>query len=175
MKTIKDKQLLVGADFAGYPLKETVVAHLKKKGWTITDVGVTADSDPDDTDLMFHRIGLRVGSMISEGEFERALVFCGTGMGMSMVANKHKGIRAACCESTYAVESCRRINNANVLCMGAFILGPQLACDMAERFVMTPFAEGFEAERIAYIKERDADMAKIEEANFKQISKNFNF
>ena len=88
MKTIKDKQLLVGADFAGYPLKEAVVAHLKKKGWTITDVGVTADSDPDDTDLMFHRIGLRVGSMISEGEFERALLFCGTGMGIHIAASK---------------------------------------------------------------------------------------
>lgn len=79
MKTIKDKYLLVGADFAGYPLKEAVVAHLKEKGWKITDVGVQADSDPDkDTDLMFHRIGLRVGSMIAEGEFERALIFCGT-------------------------------------------------------------------------------------------------
>ena len=77
MKTIKNKELLVGADFAGYPLKEAVVAHLKKKGWKITDVGVRADSDPDDTDLMFHRVGLRVGAMISEGEFERALIFCG--------------------------------------------------------------------------------------------------
>ena len=63
MKTIKDKYLLVAADFAGYPLKEAVVAHLKAKGWKITDVGVKADSDPDtDTDLMFHRIGLRAGN-----------------------------------------------------------------------------------------------------------------
>lgn len=61
MKRIKDKQLLVGADFAGFPLKEAVVEHLKKKGWTITDVGVRKDSDPDDTELMFHRVGLRVG------------------------------------------------------------------------------------------------------------------
>ena len=75
MKTVKDKYLVVGADFAGYPLKEAVCEHLRKKGWTITDVGVKADSDPDDTDLMFHRVGLRVGSMISEGEFERALLF----------------------------------------------------------------------------------------------------
>lgn len=66
MKTIKDKYLLVGADFTGYPLKEAVVAHLKAKGWKITDVGVRSDSDLNDTDLMFHRVGLRVGSMISE-------------------------------------------------------------------------------------------------------------
>ena len=80
MKMVKDKKLVVGADFAGYPLKEAVVAHLKAKGWEITDMGVKADSDPNDTDLMFHRVGLRVGSMISEGEFERALLFCGTGI-----------------------------------------------------------------------------------------------
>ena len=72
MKTVKDKYLLVAADFAGYPLKEAVVAHLKAKGWKITDVGVQADSDPDtDTDLMFHRIGLRAGALIAEGECAR--------------------------------------------------------------------------------------------------------
>ena len=71
MKMIKDKKLVVGADFAGFPLKEAVCAHLRAKGWEITDMGVKADSDPNDTDLMFHRVGLRVGAMISEGEFER--------------------------------------------------------------------------------------------------------
>ena len=75
MKTIKNKQILVGADFAGFPLKEAVVEHLEAKGWEVTDIGVKADSDPNDTDLMFHRVGLRAGSMISEGEFERALIF----------------------------------------------------------------------------------------------------
>ena len=64
MKMVKDKQLVVGADFAGYPLKEAVVAHLKAKGWEILDLGVKADSDPNDTDLMFHRVGLRVGATI---------------------------------------------------------------------------------------------------------------
>ena len=80
MKKIKDKKILVGADFAGYPLKEAVCEHLRNKGWEITDMGVKADSDPNDTDLMFHRVGLRAGSMIAEGEFERALLFCGTGI-----------------------------------------------------------------------------------------------
>ena len=75
MKTMKDKEILVGADFAGFLLKEAVVEHLQKYGWKVTDVGVKKDSNPDDTDLMFHRIGLRVGSMITEKEFERALIF----------------------------------------------------------------------------------------------------
>ena len=63
MKTVKDKQILMGADFAGYPLKEAIKEYLEKKGWTVTDIGVKQDSDPNDTELMFHRIGLRVGAM----------------------------------------------------------------------------------------------------------------
>ena len=94
MKTVKDKYLVVGADFAGYPLKEAVVAHLKEKGWKITDLGVTADSDPDDTENMFHRVGLRVGAQISEGNFERALLFCGTGMGIHIAASKCPHVHA---------------------------------------------------------------------------------
>ena len=77
---IKGKYLVVGADFAGFPLKEVVVAHLEKKGWKITDLGVTKDSNPDDTENMFQRVGLRVGSQIFQGNFERALLFCGTGL-----------------------------------------------------------------------------------------------
>lgn len=76
MKTVKEKQILVGADFAGFPLKEAVVEHLRKKGWTITDIGVK--SADEENPEMFHRIGLKAGAMITEKEFERALLFCGT-------------------------------------------------------------------------------------------------
>ena len=102
MKTVKNKQILVGADFAGFPLKEAVVAHLKAKGWEVTDVGVKVDSDPNDTDLMFHRVGLRAGAMISEGEFERALLFCGTGMGIHIAASKCPHVHAGVVESVPA-------------------------------------------------------------------------
>ena len=74
MKTVKDKQVLVGADFAGFPLKEVVAEHLRKKGWTVTDIGVKSADEKEPE--MFHRIGLKVGAKISEGEFERALIFC---------------------------------------------------------------------------------------------------
>ena len=96
--TIKDNKILVGADFAGFRLKEAVVAHLKEKGWTVTDVGVRSPED-DDTDFMFHRIGLRVGSMIFEGEFERALIFCGTDMGIHIAASKCPHVHAGVVES----------------------------------------------------------------------------
>ena len=128
MKMVKDKKLVVGADFAGYPLKEVVVEHLRSKGWEITDMGVKADSDPDDTDLMFHRVGLRVGAMISEGEFERALLFCGTGMGIHIAASKCPHVHAG----------------VNVLAMGAFYVAPAMACDIADAYLGAELGSGYE-------------------------------
>lgn len=145
MKTIKNKQLLVAADFAGYPLKEAVVAHLKEKGWEITDVGVLADSDPDkDTDLMFHRIGLRAGAMISEGEFERALLFCGTGMGIHIAASKCPRVHAGVVESVPAALRAITGNGVNVLAMGAFYVAPQMACDIADAYLGAELGSGYE-------------------------------
>ena len=148
MKTVKEKQIVVGADFAGYPLKEAVCEHLRKKGWEITDIGVKANSDPEDTDLMFHRVGLRAGAMISEGEFERALLFCGTGIGISMAANKIKGIRAACCSDYFSAQYTRLHNDANALCMGGRVVGAGLACELVDVFLATEFEGGRHQRRV---------------------------
>ena len=144
MKTVKNKQLLVGADFAGYPLKEAVVAHLKAKGWEITDVGVRTDSDPNDTDLMFHRVGLRVGAMISEGEFERALLFCGTGMGIHIAASKCPRVHAGVVESVPAALRAITGNGVNVLSMGAFYVAPAMGCDIADAYLGAELGSGYE-------------------------------
>ena len=145
MKMVKDKKLLVGADFAGYPLKEVVVAHLKEKGWEITDVGVQADSDPDkETDLMFHRIGLRAGAMIAEREFERALLFCGTGMGIHIAASKCPHVHAGVVESVPAALRAITGNGVNVLTMGAFYVAPQMACDIADAYLGAELGSGYE-------------------------------
>ena len=143
MKMVKDKQILVGADFAGFPLKEAVVAHLKEKGWTVTDVGVRSPED-DDTDLMFHRVGLRVGSMIAEGEFERALIFCGTGMGIHIAASKCPRVHAGVVESVPAALRAITGNGVNVLAMGAFYVAPQMACDIADTYLNSELGSGYE-------------------------------
>lgn len=143
MKTIKDKQILVGADFAGFPLKEAVVAHLKEYGWTVTDVGVQSPED-EDTDLMFHRIGLRVGSMISEGEFERALIFCGTGMGIHIAAGKCPGVFSGVVESVPAALRAITGNGVNVLAMGAFYVAPKMGCDIADAYLTHNLGDGYE-------------------------------
>ena len=175
MKTIKDKQLLMGADWAGFPLKEAVKAHLEKKGWTITDVGVTAMGDQrDNTDLMFHRIGLRVGAMISEGEFERALVFCGTGMGIHIAASKCPRVHAGVVESVPAALRAITGNGVNVLAMGAFYVAPQTGCDIADAYLGASLGSGYKWWKNFYefhklaIDELDAfDYAKYKAAGFK--------
>lgn len=144
MKTIKDKQILVGADFAGYPLKEAVVAHLKEYGWEVTDMGVTENSDPNDTDLMFHRVGLRVGAMISEKKFERALLFCGTGMGIHIAASKCPGVFAGVVESVPSALRAVTGNGVNVLAMGAFYVAPKMACDIVDAYLQNSLGDGYE-------------------------------
>lgn len=142
MKTIKEKQILVGADFAGFPLKEAVVEHLKKKGWTVTDIGVR--SADEENPEMFHRIGLKVGAKISEGEFERALLFCGTGMGIHIAASKCPGVHAGVVESVPAALRAITGNGVNVLAMGAFYVAPQMGKDIVDAYLGAELGSGYE-------------------------------
>lgn len=142
MKTVKDKQILVGADFAGFPLKEAVVEHLKKKGWEITDIGVKSADEKDPE--MFHRIGLKAGAKIAEKEFERALLFCGTGMGIHIAASKCPGVHAGVVESVPAALRAVTGNGVNVLAMGAFYVAPQMAKDIADAYLGAELGSGYE-------------------------------
>ena len=142
MKRVKEKQVLVGADFAGFPLKEAVAAHLRDKGWEITDIGVRSaeEADPE----MFHRIGLKAGARIAEGEFERALLFCGTGMGIHIAASKCPRVHAAVVESVPAALRAITGNGVNVLAMGAFYVAPKMGCDIADAFLYHNLGDGYE-------------------------------
>ncbi len=144
MKRVKDKFLAVGADFAGFPLKEAVVEHLQKKGWKILDVGVKKDSDPNDTSNMFHRVGLRAGSLISEGEYERVLLFCGTGMGIHIAASKCPHVYSGVVESVPAALRAITGNGVNALAMGAFYVAPQMGCDIADAYLNADLGTGYE-------------------------------
>lgn len=143
MKTIKDKKLVVGADFAGYPLKEAICAHLRSKGWEIEDLGVKSEND-NGPENMFHRIGLRVGAKISEGEYERAMLFCGTGMGIHIAASKCPHVHAAVVESVPAGLRAITGNNVNVLAMGGFYVAPQMGIEIAEAFLSNDLGSGYE-------------------------------
>lgn len=142
MKTIKDKQVLVAADFAGVTLKNAIVKHLEAKGWKVTDIGVKTEEDEHPE--MFHRIGLKVGAKIAEGEFERALIFCGTGMGIHIAASKCPGVSAGVVESVPAALRAITGNGVNVLAMGAFYVAPKMGCDIADAYLSHNLGDGYE-------------------------------
>ena len=142
MKMVKDKKVLVGADFAGVPLKNAVVAHLEKNGWEVTDIGVK--SVDEENPEMFHRIGLKVGAKIAEGEFEKALIFCGTGMGIHIAASKCPHVHCAVCENVPSALRCVTGNNCNVMAMGAFYVAPATGIAMADAFLNHSLGEGYE-------------------------------
>lgn len=134
-----EKRVVVGADFAGFGLKEAVKQHLIERGWTVVDITPVKEECP-----MYHRVGFAVGARIAEGETEKALAFCGSGMGIHIAASKVPHVHAAVCESVDAARRAVTANNANLLAMGAFFIGPRLGMAMADAFLDAHFGEGYE-------------------------------
>ena len=112
-----NKKITIGSDHAGYGLKLQIIAYLQKKGWEVIDVG-TDSTDSCDYPVFAHK----VCKNIQDGVTELGILICGTGIGMSMAANKHRGIRAAACSDTFSARLTRQHNNANVLCFGERVL-----------------------------------------------------
>ena len=133
------KKILVAADPFAVTLKDAVVAHLKEKGYEVVDLGSTKEKPQPYFDC-----GAAVGKAMQAGQAERALLFCGTGMGMSIVANRFKGVTAAVVESVFAAKMCRAINNANVLCLGQMIWGEWMAKEAVDVFLSTGFTQGMD-------------------------------
>ena len=139
MQMAKDKHVVIGADFAGQPLKEHVKKHLMEGGWEVTDL------TPDKSEaLMYHRVGFLLGSRIAEGEFEKALAFCGTGMGIHVAASKCPHVHAAVAESVRAARRSATANNCNLLAMGGFWTAPRLGMAMADAFLGASLGDGYE-------------------------------
>ena len=147
---MKLTKIVIGCDHAAYDLKLKVIAHLKEQNIEVEDIG-THSSDscdyPDYADALCKKI--------MSGEYERGILICGTGIGMSMAANKHKGIRAACCSDTFSARLTREHNDANVLCFGARVVGEGLAYDLADIFVSTDYEGGKHARRVAMVDALD--------------------
>ena len=133
------KKIIVAADPFAVTLKDAVVAHLKEKGYIVTDMGSTKENG-----LAYFDCGAAVGKAMQAGQAERAILFCGTGMGMSIVANRFRGVTAAVVESVFAAKMCRAINNANVLCLGQMIWGEWMAKEAVDVFLNTGFTQGMD-------------------------------
>ncbi len=145
-------KIIIGCDHGGLELKNEIIKHLEKRNIEVTDVGTyTSESCnyPDYARALCERI--------QSGEFERGILVCGTGIGMSMAANKHNGIRAACCSDTFSARMTRMHNNANVLCLGGRVVGAGLAIDMVDLFVDTEFEGGRHTNRVDMITAIEKD------------------
>lgn len=138
--------LAIGSDHGGFELKEEVKKHLEARGVEYKDFGCYTKESID-----YPVVAKAVGTAIASGEYERGLLFCGTGIGISMAANKIKGIRAACCDDCFSVKYTRLHNDANILCMGGRVVGPGLACELVDLFIDTEFEGGRHARRVGMI------------------------
>lgn len=127
--------IAIGCDHGGYELKLEVINHLKERGFEIKDFGCNSTASCD-----YPVYAKKVAEAVAGGECELGILICGTGIGMSMAANKVDGIRAALCADCFSAKATREHNNANILCMGARTTGPGLALMITDIFVDTPFS-----------------------------------
>ena len=139
--------IIIGSDHAGYDMKEQCRDFLEnKQGLDVIDVGVYNRDSSDYPD-----IAKKVASSIANGEYERGVLICGSGIGMSVAANRFKGVRAALCHNPYLARLSRQHNNANILVMGGRVIGPELAFEMLRVFLGTNFDGGRHQRRIDLI------------------------
>jgi len=140
---------MIGADHAGFELKELLLKNLLAKGVRCEDAGTFGLESVDYPDFAF-----KVARAVSKGRAALGLLICGTGIGMSIVANKVPGIRAALCNDLYTARMAKAHNNANILTMGSRVVGPGLAQEIVQTFLETPFEKGRHLRRIKKIEGR---------------------
>ncbi|MBI2867914.1 MAG: ribose 5-phosphate isomerase B [Chloroflexi bacterium] len=140
-------RIALGCDHQGVDLKNELIGVLQEMGHETKDFGCYDKSSVDWPD-----IAAAVGKAVSHNECQHGILICGTGIGMSIGANKVRGIRAARCQDTFSARLCREHNDANVLCMGAWIVGPRLAQDLVKTFLETPYEGGRHQRRLDKVK-----------------------
>ena len=139
-------KIAIGCDHGGYALKLAVKKHLEEKGYEVVDYGCHSTES-----VAYPVYGEKVGRAVADGTCDKGIVICTTGIGISMAANKIKGIRCAHCTDPFSAEMTRRHNDANVLALGAGLTGPNLALRMVEVFLNTEFEGGRHARRVGLV------------------------
>jgi len=129
--------IVIGSDHAGYHLKEKIRMYLLENGFEIEDAGAKNENSVDYPDY-----GIKVASLVSAGKFNRGILLCGTGIGMSIVANRFSNVRAALCNDLFSAIMSRRHNNSNILVIGGRVVGEGLALEILKAWLETPFEGG---------------------------------
>src|SRR5882672_8414361 len=150
-----DMNIVIGSDHRGVEIKRRLLPLVRSMGHEVLDIGTEGAESVDYPDFAYE-VAKRVGS----GEMDRGLLICGTGIGMSITANKVRGVRAAACQDVLTAEMCRRHNDANVLCLSADLLGEDQMMQMIRIWLETPFEGGRHARRLEKIAKIEADQCK---------------
>ena len=145
------KTIVLGADHGGFELKNKIKEFLENNhntNFTVIDIGTDSAQSCD-----YPIFASRVCKKVQSGEADLGILVCGTGIGMSIAANKHKGIRAACCSDTFSARLTRLHNDANVLCIGARVVGEGLALDLVNEFINAEFEGDRHVKRLSLISD----------------------
>ena len=142
--------IAIGCDHGGFALKQEVMRHLDELGLAYQDFGTYSEESCD-----YPVYGEAVARAVAAGECERGILICGTGIGMAMAANKVKGIRAAVCHDPFSTERSRKSNDAQIMCMGARVIGPELAKMLVKLWLTCDFAGGGSAPKVEAINQME--------------------
>jgi len=162
-KCDKPMRIVIGTDGFGVPLRDAVREHLKTKNVKVIELPESNDKGG----IPYYVTADKAAKMISSGKADRGILLCGTGMGMSIIANKHKGIYASVCETVGSAEKSRSVNNSNVLTMGALMTTPMTAKEMVDVWLKTEFTQGWDKGIQDWLKGAVKDINKFEEGSFK--------
>ena len=143
-------KLVIGSDHGGFTLKEAIKQHLADSGVDVTDMGTHSLDSVDYPD-----VAVAVAKAVAAGEYERGIIICGTGIGVSIAANKVPGIRAALCHDTFSAAMSREHNDANILTMGERVIGQGLACMIVDTWLSSAFTGGRHARRVEKLNAQD--------------------
>ena len=152
-------KIAIGSDKSGFAAKEAVKAYLTEIGAEYDDLGTT---DLDHV-IPYYAVADKVAPLVQSGAYDRAVLICGTGAGMCVVSNKYKGVYAVACESVYSAKMARAINNASILCMGGWIVGPEMAVEMVKTFLATDWCQDLEDWRRENMKKFAVQVSAIED------------
>jgi len=141
-------KIAIGCDEAAYKLKVEIIHFLEEKGIEVDDFGA-AEGDV----VLYPDVAYTVADAVAAGKYERAILVCGTGIGMSICANKVPGVRAAVCHDPFSAERARKSNNAQIMCMGERVIGPELAKYLVNIWLACDFSGGGSAPKVARINE----------------------
>lgn len=141
-------RVAIASDHAGYPLKNALVPVLERLGFSVLDLGTTGIESVDYPDF-----ANALAAAVRNGKAQRGVLVCGTGIGISIAANRHPELRAALCHDGLTARLARQHNDANVLCLGARVIGPETARDCVETFFTTAFEGGRHAARVAKLSQ----------------------